>query len=146
MPSTSESYDFTSVPFERLNTQTSRLGGTFQLSSTKTNELRIGYGASTSLLTTIFAGVNNNSDSLVAVPFNLNKLLGIPESFASASADAFLHSAGSGDAEVKTDALASVHQWNPRDTLAVQAGHYLLQFGIDERHVVSFIHPPALTV
>lgn len=142
--STSESYDFSSVPFNQLGTHTLTLGATFQLSSTKTNELRLGYGASTSLLSTIFRG----SDSApVAVPFNLNTQLGIPESFPSASADIFIHSAGAGDAEVKTDAaLASVHQWNLRDTLAVQVGHHLLQFGIDERHLVSSIHPPPLTV
>jgi Carboxypeptidase regulatory-like domain/TonB-dependent Receptor Plug Domain len=145
-PSKSESYDFSSVPFEQLDTQTVTLGATFQLSSTKTNELRLGYGASTSLLSTIVGG-RNPIDSPVAVPPNLNAQLGIPESFPSASADVFIHSAGAGDAELKTDAaLASVHQWNLRDTLAVQAGHQLMQFGIDERHLVSSIHPPALTV
>ncbi|MGD0894187.1 MAG: TonB-dependent receptor [Terracidiphilus sp.] len=144
-PSKSEGFDFTSVPFEQLDTQTSTLGTTFQLSSTKTNELRVGYGASTSLLSTILSG--SGIDSRVAVVYNLNTQLGIPESFPSASADVFIHSAGAGDAEVKTDAaFASVHQWNLRDTLAVQAGHHLLQFGIDERHLVSSIHPPPLTV
>lgn len=144
-PSKSESYDFSSVPFEQLDTQTSTLGATFQLSSTKANELRIGYGASTSLLSTIVSGWS--IDSGVSVVPNLNAQLGIPESFPPASADLFIHSAGAGDAEVKTDtAFASVHQWNLRDTLAVQAGHHLLQFGIDDRHLVSSIHPPSITV
>lgn len=144
-PSKSESYDFTSVPLEQLDTQTSTFGVTSQLSSTKTNELRIGYGASTSLLSTILSGTG--SDSPVAIANNLNTLFGIPDSFPSASGDIFLHSAGAGDAETKTDAaLATVHQWNLRDTLAAQAGHHLLQLGVDERHLVSSIHPPGLTV
>lgn len=142
-PSKSESFDFTSVPFERLDTQTSTLGATFQLSSRETNELRLGYGASTSILSTETQPLS----ALYIVQPNLNSDIGIPASFPSASADVFIHSAGAGDAEVKTDAaFASVHQWNLRDTLAVQSGHHLLQFGIDQRHLVSSIHPPALTV
>lgn len=142
--SQSESYDFTSVPLQNLGTQASTLGATFQISPTRTNELRIGYGASKSVLSTIFWG---NNKAPVGVPYDLNAQLGIPKFFPSASGDLFIHSAGAGDAEVKTDsALGVVHQWNLRDTLTAQAGHHLLQFGIDERHLVSSIHPPDLTV
>jgi hypothetical protein len=143
-PSKSDSFDFSSVPLQQLDTQTSTLGATFQISPTKTNELRIGYGASTSLLSTI---ENPDLGSFYFLSPDLNKNIGIPSTFPSAVADVFIHSAGAGDAEVRTDtALGSVHQWNLRDTLAAQAGRHLLQFGIDERHLVSSIHPPALTV
>ena len=143
-PSKDDSFDFSSVPLQQLDTQTSTFGATFQLSSTKTNELRVGYGASTSLLSTI---ENPDLGSLYFLSPDLNKNIGIPSTFPSAVADVFIHSAGAGDAEVRTDsALATVHQWNLRDTLTAQAGHHLLQFGVDERHLVSSIHPPALTV
>jgi hypothetical protein len=131
-----------------VNTQTYLLGTTFQISPKVTNDFRSGYGFSTSLFN---AGLSDY------VPLNLtygwhlvnfNDALGIPSSsFPSASADVFLHSAGAGESEVMTDQVfGSVHQWNIRDTFATQAGHHLLQFGFDQRHLASYIHPPTLNV
>lgn len=65
----------------------------------------------------------------------------------SASADAFIQVPGAGVSEIKTDeAASSLHQWDLRDTFTAQAGHHLLRFGIDERHIVSEVRPPALSV
>jgi hypothetical protein len=144
-PSQSESTMLASTTTNHVNTQIDTAGVAFQLSGTSTNEFRLGYGTGTSLSQT---NVSLFSANLVyAAPF-LNTNLGIPPaSFPSAAADVFIHSAGAGDSEVNTDeAFGSLHQWNLRDTFAIQAGHHLLQFGIDQRHLVSAIHPPALSV
>ena len=144
-PSGSKSLILSSLTTNQLDTQTDTLGFTFQLSAASTNEFRLGYGASTSLLNT----VENSLFSPASFgEVFLNTDLGLPaDSFPSAAADVFIHSAGAGDSEVNTDeAFGSLHQWNLRDTFAVQSGHHLLQFGIDQRHLVSTIHPPALSV
>jgi hypothetical protein len=144
-PSESESNRLASLTTNHVDTQTDTLGATFQLSGVITNEFRLGYGVSTSLLNTALSifwagGVFGNSD--------LNTNLGIPAgSFPLAAADVYIHSAGAGDSEINTDeAFGSVHQWNVRDTFALQTGHQLLQFGIDQRHLVSKTHPAALNV
>jgi hypothetical protein len=144
-PSQSESTMLASTTTNHVNTQTDTAGVTFQLSGTSTNEFRLGYGTGTSLSQT---NVSLFSATFVfAAPF-LNTNLGIPSaSFPSAAADVFIHSAGAGDSEINTDeGFGSLHQWNLRDTFAMQAGHHLLQFGIDQRYLVSAIHPPALSV
>lgn len=144
-PSESKSLILSSLTTNQLDTQTDTVGLSFQLSAASTNEFRLGYGASTSLLNT----VENSLFSPASFgEVFLNTDLGLPaNSFPSAVADAFIHSAGAGDSDVNTDeAFGSVHQWNLRDTFAVQTGHHLLQFGIDQRHLVSTIHPPALSV
>lgn len=147
-PSESESDMLSSHTTNYVNTQTDTIGVSFQLSAASTNEFRLGYGASTSLLSTIVKDYYNFFGSFPYGPINYNASLGVPaSSFPLASADVFIHSAGGGDSEVNTDeAFGSVHQWNLRDTVAVQSGHHLLQFGIDQRHLVSTIHPPALSV
>jgi hypothetical protein len=144
-PSQSEGTMLASTTTNHVNTQIDTAGVTFQLSGTSTNEFRLGYGTGTSLTQT---NVSLFSANLVfAAPF-LNTNLGIPPaSFPSAAADVFIHSAGAGDSEINTDeGFGSLHQWNLRDTFAIQAGHHLLQFGIDQRHLISAIHPPALSV
>lgn len=144
-PSESQGSMLGSLTTNDVDTQTDTLGMSFQLSSARTNELRLGYGASTSLLRTVQDGFYSTGSFS---PSDLNVSLGVPiGSFPSAAADVYIHSAGAGDSEVNTDeAFGSVHQWNLRDMFAVQADHHLLQFGIDHRHLVSSIHPPALSV
>lgn len=143
-PSESESDMLSSHTTNYVSTQTDTLGASFQLSAASTNEFRFGYGVSTSHLNTIV----NSYGSIPNEPMNFAASFGIPaSSFPPVAVDAFIHSAGAGDSEVNTDeAFGSVHQGNLRDTFAIQASHHLLQFGIDQRHLVSTIHPPALSV
>ena len=147
-PSESQSDLLASHTTNHVNTQMDTLGFTFQLSAASTNEFRLGYGVSTSLLSTVVSDYYDYYSSFPYGPINFNTSLGVPANFFPlAAADVFIHSAGAGDSEVNTDeAFGSVHQWNVRDTLAVQSGHHLLQFGIDQRHLVSTIHPPTLSV
>ncbi|MGB8481504.1 MAG: carboxypeptidase regulatory-like domain-containing protein [Acidobacteriaceae bacterium] len=143
-PSWGQSIILSAESTNRLDTQTSTMGIASQITPSKTNELRIGYGASTSQLGTI---LTDNLGDLSYAPPDLNAVIGIPASFSSAASDVFIHSAGAGDSEVNTDeAFGSIHQWNLRDTFAVQTGHHLLQLGIDQRHLSSTVKPPALSV
>ena len=139
-PSTAESDVLASLTTNHVYTQTDTLGVSFQLSAASTNQFRLGYGVSTSLLNTVLG--------YPGTPADLSADLGIPTgTFPSVAADVYIHSAGAGDSEINTDAaFGSVHQWNLRDTFSLQASHHLLQFGIDEHHLVSTVHPPALTV
>jgi hypothetical protein len=143
--SQSEGTMLASTTTNDVNTQIDTAGVTFQLSGTSTNEFRLGYGTGTSLSKT---NLSLFTAGVIYAAADLNTNLGIPPaSLPSAAADVFIHSAGAGDSEVNTDeASGSLHQWNLRDTFAIQAAHHLLQFGIDERHLVSAIHPPALSV
>lgn len=131
-----------------VNTQTHLLGTTFQISPNLTNQFRVGYGFSSSLFNADLSDYVPLNMTSGWYPVNFNDAIGIPaSSFPSASADVFIHSAGAGESEVMTDEVfGSVHQWNIRDTFATQAGHHFLQSGFDQRHVASYIHPPALNV
>ena len=148
-PSQSDSTVLSSASTNKIETQTFTLGLTAHPSSSSTNELRIGYGVSTSILNTALNGLLT-SYSYFGSPIestNLNAALGIPATIPLAASDVFIHSAGAGDSEINTDeAFGSIHQWDLRDTFAIQSGHHFLQFGIDQRHLVSTIHPPALSV
>ena len=148
-PSESDSTVLSSVSTNNIETQTFTLGVTAHPSSSSTNDLRIGYGVSTSNLNTAlkgsltsFANYGSSNESP-----NLTAALGIPATVPLAASDVFIHSADAGDSEIDTDeAFGSIHQWDLRDTFANQNGHHFLQFGIDQRHLISTIHPPALSV
>jgi hypothetical protein len=148
-PSQSDNTVLSSASRNNIETQTFTLGLTAHPSSSNTNELRIGYGLSTSILNTALDGFltsNLYQQSTNESP-NLNAALGIPAIVPLAASDVFIHSAGAGDSEINTDeAFGSIHQWDLRDTFAIQSGHHFLQFGIDQRHLVSTIHRPALSV
>jgi len=148
-PSESDSTVLSSASTSNIETQTFTLGLTAHPSSSSTNDLRIGFGVSTSNLNTALKGSLTsiaNYGSSNESP-NLTAALGIPATIPLAAGDVLIHSAGAGDSEINTDeAFGSIHQWDLRDTFAIQSGHHFLQFGIDQRHLVSTIHPPALSV
>ncbi len=135
-PSNSESGTQNSMTTNRLRTQTFTAGTTAQLSSVLTNDLRLGYARS--------------GASLFTLPLfspSLDAVLGIPSSDKGAVADGFIELAGEGTAEVDADnASGSLHQWDLRDTFAVQLAHHLLQAGIEDRHVTADVIPPPLSV
>jgi hypothetical protein len=144
-PSNSETGILTSITRVHVATQTATFGVTAQLSPRMSNDVRVGYAASSSTLTTILNNFQYNL--LFFIGTKLNSDLGLPTSSASASADAFIQIPGAGASEIKTDqATSSLSQWNVRDTFNVAVEHHLLKVGIDQRNTVSRIAPPALAV
>jgi hypothetical protein len=58
-----------------------------------------------------------------------------------------IHVAGAGQSQIMTDDVsADLRQWDVRDTMATQAEHHLLRFGLEDRHLVSIIRPPSVSV
>ncbi|WP_187143381.1 carboxypeptidase-like regulatory domain-containing protein [Terriglobus albidus] len=144
-PSRSEAGNLSSLTQVHADTRTFTLGATAQLASRINNELRIGYAASHSSLTTTLDNYYYSLDLNFGT--RLNPLIGIPPSSESASAAVFIQIPGAGPSEIKTDrASSALRQWNIRDTFNAQAGRRLLRFGIDQRQIVSTIKPPALSI
>jgi len=123
-----------------LDQDTLTLGFTARLTPAVVDEFRLGYGSASSRL-------NSRQIGYAGYPSgDINSLLGIPSRQA-VSADFFLHYAGAGDAEVKSDsASGNLHQWNLHNTLFLQKSHHLVMIGLDGRNFVSTVHPPELTV
>jgi hypothetical protein len=144
-PSDSQAGILSSLTRVHVDTRTVTLGATAQLSSSINNDLRIGYAASNSSLKTTL----DNYYSFMAFSYGtiLNGYLGIPTGITSASADAFIQVPGAGTSEIKTDqAASSLHQWDLRDTFTAGVAHHLLRFGVEQRHIASEVHPPALSI
>jgi hypothetical protein len=142
-PSDSQTRQLYSVSTNQLGSQTFSLGTNSQLSPNINNELRLGFASNHSSVQTQTAPFYYEGGQ----PIELNSALGIPASYSSVSSEAYIHIVGVGDTESYTNAASgSLHQWNLRDTLNVQTGKHLLKLGVDERRIVSNIHPPALSV
>jgi hypothetical protein len=144
-PSDSQSGVLASLTVDSVHTQTVTLGATAQFSAGMDDDLRIGYAGNSSSLST---ELNNHSSSgMTSLGTSLNTWLGIPAGTTSASADAYVHVIGAGGSKIDTDdASGSLHQWDLRDTLTSQIAHHLVRLGFDERHIVSVVNPPSLTV
>jgi hypothetical protein len=141
-PSYSQTSQLFSLTANRVGTQTVTFGATNQVSSTKSNDLRVGYIENTSKVNT------RTQPSFLSLPAaDLNTGIGIPASYSAVSSEAYIRIQGVGDTESNTDqASGSLHQWNVRDTFSLQAGNHLLKFGIDQRRIASKLTPPALSV
>ena len=144
-PSSSQAGFLSSLSKVHVQTQTVTFGATLQISPSLSNDIRAGYATSSSRRVTTLD--NYFSFLQISLGTSLNGYLGIPTSDSSASADTFIQIPGAGPSEIKTDvAASSLHQWDLRDTFSAQVGHHFLRFGIDGRHIVSEIIPPALSV
>lgn len=142
-PSASQSRELWSLSTEQNRVQTLTVGADSQLNRTRSNDFRFGYIRSRSVLDTRTQGYAFES----AYGADLYGGLGIPESIGSASADVYVHIAGVGDSESRTDHLTSaLDQWNLRDTFSVEAGAHHFRFGIDQRRIAATVIPTSLSV
>lgn len=140
IPSTSQSRQLWSFSTNQNHVEAFTVGATSQLAKTSSNDLRFGYIQSKSILDTRTEGYPFESDTGA----NLYTGLGIPPS---ASADVYVHIAGVGDTESRTDHLASTFaQWNLRDTFDIGVGSHHVKLGIDQRHIDATFVPPPLSV
>ena len=141
-PSYSQTQQLYSLSTNQIGNRTFSLGANSQLAGNINHELRFGFVDNNSKVLT---GTNSGAEFYHS--YELNQALGIPDSYHSVSSEAYIHIVGVGDSESDTNtAYGSVHQWNLRDSLNVQAGRHVLKLGIDERRIVSSLHPPALSV
>ena len=144
-PSYAQSNQLYSVTASQLNTHTWTVGGTAQFSATQSNEVRLGYLGTNLSSSTRTEQISGDETSPPAG--NLNAALGIPSTYASASAEAYFHITGVGDSDGNTNQITSaLDQWNLRDTYSLQARNHLFRFGIDEQHISSHLTPPPLSI
>lgn len=142
-PSYSQTRQLWSLTANQVNNRTFTLGISSQLPAAKSNEFRLGYAGTSSSLDTSIVPLLADFE----FPPDLNTALGIPTSYSSVRAQAYIHVAGAGDTESDTDqATGSLHQWNVRDTFSLRAGNHLFNFGLDERHIIATVTPAALSV
>ena len=121
-----------------MNIQTYTLGTTWQLSSSITNQFRLGYtrsGASISSAMDSFGG---------AVPIDLGKALGSTSGVTGQTviAQTYLSAKGVGTTQMKTSAsITKQHQWNLVDTFEITHGSQHLKVGVDFRQIASEATP-----
>jgi hypothetical protein len=144
-PSNGRSNQLMSVTNSRPSTTTFSFGVTDQVSATSNNEFRLGYVRSSAKATTITEIIGQGSS---VTPYgDLNAALGVPNSYATASADAYIHITGVGDSDSNTlRASSSLEQWNLRDTYSLQARSHVFRFGLDEQHIDGNVTPPSLSI
>ena len=141
-PSYSQTRQLWSLTTNKVRTQTLTLGTTIQLSSTSSNEFRLGFAENRSSLNTR----TEPFQAFFTPSPNLNTALGVP-SYASARSVAYIRINGVGDSESSTDSAASsLKQWNLRNVYTLQAAKHLFKFGIDQRGIFSTVTPPSLSV
>jgi hypothetical protein len=149
-PSAGRANQLSSVTRNQVNTQTFTFGATDQLSATRNNEFRLGYARSNASANTITETISSSGGGgivFVQPVGDLNAALGIPSSYGSASADAYIHIVGVGDTDSRTNYItSSLQQWNLRDTFSLQARNHLLKFGIDQRRIAATVTPPAISI
>jgi hypothetical protein len=144
-PSYAQSNQLDSVTANQLNTYTWTVGGDAEFSASHSNEFRLGYLASTLNASTTPEQVSGHEYPPPAG--NLNAALGVPSTYASASAEAYVHITGVGDSGSNTNQItSSLRQWSLRDTYSLQSRNHLFSFGLDEQHIVSHFIPPPLSI
>jgi hypothetical protein len=151
-PSGSQALNLSSLTATHGYIQTMTFGANAQLSATRNNDLRLGFAKnSTQLHTSIssyyadFSYVISASDRPAST--NLLTDLGVPDSYATARGQAYIHIPGIGESTIEVDqASSALRQWNLRDTFSLQAGHHFLRLGIDQRRIVSAVNPAPLSV
>jgi hypothetical protein len=143
-PSYSKTLQLSSLTNSRARTQTFTLGATAQLTNTMNNDFRLGLTGSKSSITTNTNRYDNYSGDASS---EFNRQIGFPDTAGSTRANVFIHIAGVGDSAVNTEnTIASLDQWNLRNTFSLQAANHLFKFGIDQRRIASTLNPASLSV
>jgi Carboxypeptidase regulatory-like domain/TonB-dependent Receptor Plug Domain len=137
-PSVGRSNQLTTETEDQASTRTLTIGAANQLSATRDNEFRLGYGSS-DVVSNTFVDRNNG--------YSLNAALGIPNLSGTASANAYVHAIGVGDSDAQTNQDAnSLRQWNFRDSFSFEQRNHHIKLGVDERHLSIGIDPPSFSV
>jgi hypothetical protein len=138
-PSVGRSNQLETETEDQASTHTLTVGAANQLSATRDNEFRLGYGSSD--------GVSNTFDLFEPGGSFLNAALGIPNLSGTVSANAYVHAVGVGDSDSQTNQDAnSLRQWNFRDSFSFEQKNHHIKLGADERHLSIGIDPPSFSV
>jgi hypothetical protein len=141
-PSVGRSNQLTTETEDQASTHTLTAGAANQLSATRDNEFRLGYGSSAGVSNTFIQESFGNSDV-----GEFNTALGFPNLSGTASANAYFHAVGVGDSDSQTNQDAnSLRQWNFRDSFSFELKNHHIKSGVDERHLSIGIDPPSLSV
>jgi hypothetical protein len=140
VPSSTESRALSDLTVSNVSSQSYTLGANSQLSSSLTNEFRLGYSRTASIQSTFLDSFGG------AQPANLAAAMGIG-GYANAYPEALIYIAGIGSAQVSSSENANYgRQWNLLDTTGIELGRHHLKAGIDYRRVKSPLQPPSPNV
>jgi hypothetical protein len=137
-PSVGRSNQLVSRTEDQANLHTLTVGAANQLSATRDNEIRLGYGSSDGFSSTFDPNDPGHS---------FNAAIGIPNLSGTASANAYVHAVGVGDSDSQTNQDSnSLRQWNFRDSFSFEEKNHHIKLGVDERHLSIGIDPPSFSV
>jgi hypothetical protein len=137
-PSVGRSNQLATETEDQASTHTLTVGAANQLSATRDNEFRLGYGGSDGFSSSLDPDDPGHS---------FNAALGIPNLSGAVSANAYVHVVGVGDSDAQTNQNASsLRQWNLRDSFSFEEKNHLIKLGVDERHLSIGIDPPSFSV
>jgi len=135
-PSTTDLRALSVVTHQNVGTQMYTLGITTQLSSHLDNELRIGYGGSSSSRTSALDSFGG------ATPVDLIHAMTGATFGEYSEADPYIYIAGIGSAELATMKTKNGGaQWNIVDSSSLSIGKHQLKLGVDYLHVRSLLAP-----
>jgi hypothetical protein len=131
-PSSVSSRSYSVLTTDQMNTQTYTLGTTHILSSSITDQFRLGYSTS-------YSGSSSALDSFGgATPVDLGKAMGSTTGVTGKTVEAELAIVvpGVGHGVLETPTVSSQqHQWNVTDTLDIAHGTQHLKLGVDYRRI-----------
>jgi hypothetical protein len=142
-PSSVSSRSYSVLTSQKMNAQTYTFGTTYIVSSSATNQFRLGHSSS-------FSGSSSVLDSFGgAIPSDLGKGMGSTTGITGQSIDAEfeLSITGIGFAYLNTPTVgANQHQWNLTDTFEIVHGKQHWKIGADYRQVYSLITPAPISM
>jgi hypothetical protein len=135
-PSSTDSRALSALTHQNVDTQTYTLGATRQLSSTVSNEFRLGYGGSSSSRTSVLDSFGG------AQPVDLQKAMTGSDYGDYFQATPEISLTGVGLAQLTTSKTKNAsQQWNIVDSLNWSIGRHQVKAGIDYLHVRSSLAP-----
>jgi hypothetical protein len=138
-PSSTEARSYSVVSQTQINTQTYTLGATNQIASGISNELRLGYAHSDTMLDGTLDGFGG------ATPINLAQAMGI-QSPRPYPEFVIIISGVSASVLTYSDSSNNGHQWNVVDTFSLSKGQHHIELGVDYRRIKTALDPASTFV
>ncbi|WP_035351586.1 TonB-dependent receptor [Edaphobacter aggregans] len=137
-PSSISTRNLSQLNASSINTSTYTFGATSPFSGWLTNELRLGFSDSTSRITSILDSFGG------AVPTDLYAAFGVPGGVPTRRAESYIYVSTVGTAYITANNTSNgLNQWNLTDSVTMQHANHQWKLGIDYRHIVSALNPPA---
>lgn len=134
-PSSTDSRTLSELTHQNIGTNTYTLGATSQLSTSTSNEFRLGYARSAS------SDIGAMDSFGGATPINLATAMGLG-GYADPTPYFDLYFSGIGSLAVQAPNTHSIgRQWNVNDSTSVTRGRHQVKYGVDYRRITSPLTP-----